>query len=315
MTENADEIVQLTYADIKSMYNDVVVEFNELQTENENLEHIVTKAYALVKDIRNKAQRVSTEYTLSVESSAHLKYIDSVCSEFMWGHDLQEDHENEEQTYKFLFAKNRQDFEDLHGKTRAAVQELEHTRHQKTEIDREIHSLQDTQARLTRKIMEENKALAKLEMKRQETETQLNRARDHKQQLEADAQSIASIIETKTEHFHELQSTIKLEMCKFLQYKTENQKRDEMHSNVTMLEKKSERKIPAVPVDALGRICIEDGLSRMMRRGQHQEPLDDLQVSDQDLRGVFSTLTHIEEVMSETEGRLQAIFDQCDMNV
>jgi hypothetical protein len=68
-------------------------------------------------------------------------------------------------------------------------------------------------------------------------------------------------------------------------------------------------------VDALGRICIEDGLSRMMRRGQHQEPLDDLQVSDQDLRGVFSTLAHIEEVMSETEGRLQAIFDQCDMNV
>lgn len=322
-----------TYEDMRKMYNDLAGEFNNLQEVHEFEEDVIQK---LVTLLRKCLPILSSESRMQAHPEA--KTMTETITEILKSHEVSTDSEQQQVAYDALFMAERQAIEKCRGELKASNKQV-------ADLKTANAILVDKQTK-TKRAYDEAKAekknmdrllKAKIEdVKRvsEELDELGDAARDMRQSvavLENESKSIQGIIHAKTAHLNEIKSSVQVELNKFLHYTNENKrhatkKRQEelIHSGAMGAQPKhadSEQDPQTFARDAIGRIIMCDGLSRM----QPAPPADEwasqtprltacVEAPECTISSIGTKIAHVHELLTQTETAIQIMLSVSEVD-
>ena len=317
------------------MYNDLASEFNSLQEVHEFEEDVIEKLVAL---LRKCLPLFSSEN--STRDIPEAKTTANAITEVLQSHAVATDREQQQVAYDALFMAERQAIEKCRVELKASNKQV-------AELKAAHAALLEKHAKM-RKAYDEAKAekknmdrllkdkIADVKQVSAELDELGDAARDMRQSvavLENESKSIQGIIHAKTAHLNEIKSSVQVELNKFLHYTNENKrhvtkKRQEelmnsgtMHVEATHADPKPEP--PAVARDAVGRIIVCDGLTRMQtasyackRPSQTTLPTTkaDTDTPDSTIASVDTKIAHVHELLTQTETAMQIMLSVSEVD-
>ncbi len=284
-TAGADDNTH-NYDKIKNMYNDLAIEFNDLQEQYETMDD-AARAMGSLLVCALQFLKTQSKSVHSTDLAALIKKTEDA----VHSHSLTERPEDQNAAYDALFFKERKAIEKCREELRLA-------REQSATLKTEgicIAAKNQRMAALLEETTQNKKALeGKLAQKQSEIaaastklQQECDKIKDVQEKLKVfavESQSVQDILATKKMHLHELKASVQVELNKMLHFKTENKTNQERNriSRITQgiiprdveatntVDTESEQTNSTkthtqVNRDAIGRIVVVDGMSRMTR--------------------------------------------------
>ena len=324
-----------TYDEMKKMYNDLASEFNSLQEVHEFEEDVIEKLVALLGEC---LPLLSCEDIFRDKPEA--KTTANAITEALQSHAVASNREQQQVAYDALFMAERQAIEKCRAELKASNKQV-------AELKAAHATLLEKHAKM-RKAYDEAKAekknmdrllkdkIADVKQVSAELDELGDAARDMRQSvavLENESKSIQGIIHAKTAHLNEIKSSVQVELNKFLHYTNENKRhvtkrRQEelVHSGTMHVEAPRADPEPeprAVARDAVGRIIVCDGLTRMQTSfcvdtGPLQTPPFTTQAHrgapDSTIASVDTKIAHVHELLTQTETAVQIMLSVSEVD-
>lgn len=324
-----------TYDEMKKMYNDLASEFNSLQEVHEFEEDVIENLVALLGKC---LPFLSSEDILKDKPEA--KTTANAITEVLQSHAVASNREQQQVAYDALFMAERQAIEKCRAELKASnkqVAELKAGNAKLLEKHTKMRQAYD-EAKAEKKNMDRllKDKIADVKQTSAELDELGDTAREMRQSvavLENESKSIQGIIHAKTAHLNEIKSSVQVELNKFLYYTNENKRhvtkrRQEelLHSGNMQVEATRANTDPepqAVARDAVGRIIVCDGLTRMQtasyagkRPSQTTFPTTkaDMHTPDSTIASVDTKIAHVHELLTQTETAMQIMLSVSEVD-
>lgn len=272
------------YDKIKNMYNDLAIEYNDLQEQYETMDDAARAMGSLLLCALPFLQTQSKSVH-STDLAALIKKTE----EAIHSQSLTERPDDQNAAYDALFLKERKAIEKCREELRLA---REQSATLKTEgiciaakNQRMAALLEETtqnKQALEQKLIQKQSQIAAASTKLQQECDKIKDVQEKLKVLALESQSVEDIISTKKMHLHELKASVQVELNKMLHFKTENKTNHERNriSRITqgiiprdveatntvdpeLKDTNETRTYNQVKRDAIGRIVVVDGISRM----------------------------------------------------